>query len=79
MSSEQLLTRITINPQICHGKPCIRGLRYPVEWLLELMSSGTSSEQILAEYSDLEKSDLQAACDFGDRLSRVQRIEPVVG
>jgi len=79
MSSEQLLTRITINPQICHGKPCIRGLRYPVEWLLELMSSGTSTEQILADYPDLEEADLQAACAFGSRLSRVQRIEPVVG
>ena len=79
MPSEQLLTRITINPQICHGKPCIRGLRYPIEWLLELMSSGASTGQILADYPDLEEADLQAACAFGARLSRVQRIEPVVG
>jgi uncharacterized protein (DUF433 family) len=79
MSSEQLLTRITINPQICHGKPFIRGLWYPIEWLLELMSSGISTEQILSDYPDLEESDLQAACAFGARLSRVQRIEPVVG
>ncbi len=79
MSIDQLLTRITINPQICHGKPCIRGLRYPIEWLLELMSSGTSTAQILADYPDLEEADLQAACAFGSRLSRVQRIEPVVG
>ena len=73
MSSDQLLTRITINPQICHGKPCIRGLRYPIEWLLELMSSGTSTEQILADYPDLEEADLQAACAFGARLSRVHK------
>ena len=79
MSSEELLTRITVNPEICHGKPCIRGLRYPVEWLLELMSSGTSTDQILADYPDLEEADIQAACAFGARLSRVQRIEPVVG
>ena len=79
MSSEQLLARVTINPQICHGKPCIRGLRYPIEWLLELMSSGTSTEQILSDFPDLEEADLQAACAFGARLSRVQRIELVVG
>jgi len=79
MSSDQLLTRITIDPQICHGNPCIRGLRYPVEWVLELLSSSMSSDQILADYPDLEEADLQAACAFGSRLSRVQRIEPVVG
>lgn len=79
MPSAQLLTRITIDPQICHGKPCIRGLRYPVDWLLELMSSGMSKKQILADYPDLEEADLQAACAFAARLARVQRIEPVVG
>jgi uncharacterized protein (DUF433 family) len=79
MSSDDLLTRITVDPHICHGKPCIRGLRYPVEWLLELLSSGMSDTQILADYPDLEREDLLAACAFGARLSRVQRIEPVVG
>jgi len=79
MSDDQLLARITIDPHICHGKPCIRGLRYPVEWLLELMSSGMSTQQILTDYSDLEKDDLLAACAFGARLTRIQRIEPVVG
>ncbi len=79
MPIEQLLTRITIDPQICHGKPCIRGLRYPVDWVLELMSSGMSAREILADYPDLEEADLQAACAFGARLARVQRIEPVVG
>ena len=79
MSSDDLLTRITVDPNICHGKPCIRGLRYPVEWLLELLSSGMSDTQILADYPDLEREDLLAACAFGARLSRVQRIEPVVG
>lgn len=47
-----LLDRITIDPQICHGKPVIRGLRYPVETLLEL-SSGMSIDEILADYEDL--------------------------
>ncbi len=79
MSKEPLLSRITIDPQICHGKPCVRGLRYPVEWLLELLSSGMSVEQILADYPDLEEGDLRAACAYGARITRVQRIEPVVG
>jgi uncharacterized protein (DUF433 family) len=79
MSSEDLLARITVDPRICHGKPCIRGLRYPVEWLFELLSSGMTGEQILADYSDLEEDDLRAAFAFGARLSQVQRIEPVAG
>jgi len=52
--------RITIDPQICHGKPCIRGLRYPVENILELLSAGMEIEEILADYEDLEKEDILA-------------------
>jgi uncharacterized protein (DUF433 family) len=53
-----LSERITIDPQICHGKPCIRGLRYPVENILELLSAGMGIEEILADYEDLEKDDV---------------------
>ena len=53
------------------------GLRYPVEFLLELLSSDMTSEQILADYPDLEPDDLRAACAYGARLSRVQRVEPL--
>lgn len=60
MNSEQLLTRITLNPLICHGKPCIRNLRYPVEVLLELLSGGMTMEEIVADYEDLERDDLFA-------------------
>ena len=55
-----LLSRITIDPAICHGKPCVRGLRYPVEMLLELLSSGMTLDDILADYEDLEREDLLA-------------------
>ncbi len=55
-----LSERITIDPQICHGKPCIRGLRYPVENILELLSAGMEIEEILADYEDLEKADILA-------------------
>jgi uncharacterized protein (DUF433 family) len=74
MSSEELLKRITIDPRICHGKPCIRGLRYPVATLLELMSSRMSHEQILADYEDLERDDLLTALACGARVSDAKRV-----
>jgi len=77
MTNDNLLSRITVDPNICHGKPCVRGLRYPVEFLLELLSSGMTTEQILADYPDLEADDLRAACAYGARLTRVNRVEPV--
>lgn len=77
MTDEQLLSRITVDPEICHGKPCIRGLRYPVEFLLELMSSGMTNEEILADYDDLEPDDLRAAAAFGARSIRAKRTLPL--
>ena len=55
------MKRITLNPEICHGKPCIRNLRYPVELILELLSAGMSSDEILADYADVEVEDILAA------------------
>jgi len=72
-----LADRITIDPEICHGKPTIRGLRYPVESILEMLSSGMTNDEILADYEDLEREDILAALDFARRLSQVKRIEPV--
>ena len=72
-----VLERITIDPAICHGKRCLRGLRYPVELILELLSAGMSIEEILADYEDLEREDILAALAFAARLSRVKRIEPL--
>jgi len=69
-----LLQRITIDPNICHGKPCIRGLRYPVEFILELLSSGMSIEEILADYDDLERDDILAALQFATKLTQVKTI-----
>jgi len=68
---------ITVDPEICHGKPCIRGLRYPVEMILELLSSGMSPEEILADYEDLQREDILAALSFATRLSQIKRLEPV--
>ncbi|NOT55718.1 MAG: DUF433 domain-containing protein [Deltaproteobacteria bacterium] len=74
----RLLDRITINPDICHGKPCIRGLRYPVDTILELLSAGMSTEEILADYDDLESQDLLAVFAFAACLSQVKRLHAVV-
>lgn len=59
-----LFSRITINPEICHGKPCVRGLRYPVETILEYLAGGDSFEEILSEFPDLEREDLLACIQF---------------
>ena len=70
-----LRERITISPEICHGKPTIRGLRYSVELILELLSSGMTVEEVLADCEDLEKDDILAALDYARRLSQTNRIE----
>jgi len=62
--SRLLAERITFDPEICHGKPCIRGLRYPVEMILELLSAGMTFEEILSDYEDLEREDIHAAYEF---------------
>jgi uncharacterized protein (DUF433 family) len=66
----ELAERITIDPAICHGKPTVRGLRYTVEAILELLSSGMTTEEILADYEDLDREDILAVLDFAsERVS----------
>lgn len=73
--SDDVLSRITLDPQQCHGKPSIRGLRYSVAWLLELMSSGMTAAEILEDYEDLQEQDIYAVLMYAARLSQVKRIE----
>ena len=61
MNENNLLSRITSSLDVCHGKPCIRGLRYPVEFVLEILSSGMTQQEILADYANLEPDDLRTA------------------
>ena len=56
--------RITVDPAICHGKPTIRRLRYPVETIRELLGSGMPHDEILADYPDLAREDILAVLDF---------------
>ncbi|WP_280215679.1 DUF433 domain-containing protein [Nocardia cyriacigeorgica] len=58
------LGRITSDPEICHGKPVVRGLRYPVEMLLELLASGMATDEVLEDYPDLEFEDILAVLEY---------------
>jgi uncharacterized protein (DUF433 family) len=71
---ENLIDRIVIDPEVCHGKPTVRGLRYPVEMILELLASGMSHEEILEDYEDLQAEDILAVLQYGTKLSKVKSI-----
>ena len=67
-------TRITVAPDICHGKPCIRGMCYPVSLILELLAAGMSHAEILADYPVLEEADIRACLVYGARLSDLKTL-----
>lgn len=68
-------TRITIDPAVCTGKPCIRGLRFPVARLLGLLAAGESREQILEAYPYLERGDIDEALRYAAYLAEDETIE----
>jgi uncharacterized protein (DUF433 family) len=68
----ELLSRITIDPEICHGKPAIRHLRYPVESMMEYLTAGDSYEDLLAEFPDLERDDLRACLEFATQSLKLK-------
>jgi len=63
-----LLDRITLDPEICHGKPCVRHMRWPVEVVLDLVSSGMSSDDIVADHPELEREDITACLQYARLL-----------
>ncbi len=67
--------RITVNPEICNGKPCIRGLRFPVSRLLGLLAAGETPETILKSYPYLEREDIDEALNYAALLADEQVIE----
>ena len=69
---QSLLSRITIDPEICHGKPVIRGLRYPVESMLEYLAGGDSVDDVLAEFPELEREDLLACIEFATQSLKLK-------
>ncbi|WP_246835871.1 DUF433 domain-containing protein [Leptospira meyeri] len=68
------MNRITINPDICHGKPSIRNQRYTVELVLDLLSSGMSETEIISDYPNIEKEDILACLEFASHLVKVKSI-----
>jgi uncharacterized protein (DUF433 family) len=72
------LKRITVNPDICHGKPTIRNLRYPVETILDLLSAGMTPAEILKDYPDLKDADIRACIAYASNLTKVKSIHRLV-
>ncbi len=70
-----LLERISINPNVCFGKPCIRGTRIWVSLILDFLANGMSSDEILAEYPQLSTEDIRAAIAYGAEMSRERYVE----
>jgi uncharacterized protein (DUF433 family) len=71
------IDRITIDPAICHGKPCIRGMRYPVETVLEWLAGGMSVDDILRDYEDLERDDILATLAYAARLAHIKSTKVI--
>ena len=69
-----LLERISIDPDVCFGKPCIRGTRIWVSLILDFLASGTSIEELLEEYPQLTVEDIQAAIAYGAEMSRERYV-----
>mgnify|MGYP001563313860 CR=1 FL=1 len=76
MPRDELLRRISIDPNICFGKPCIRGTRIWVSLVLDFLASGMSEAELLREYPSLTHDDILAAIAYGAELTR-ERIIPV--
>ena len=72
--SQELINRITIDPEVCHGKPTIRGLRYPIDNMLELMASGMTIEELLKDFPDLVKEDFLACIEYAAKLTQIKSI-----
>ncbi len=70
-----LLSRISVDPNICFGKPCVRGTRIWVSLLLDFLASGASIEEILADYPHLKREDILAAIAYGAEMSRERYVD----
>ena len=77
-TQKNLLKRITVIPDICHGKPTIRGMRYPVSMILDLLAAGMTHEEILEDYPAMEPEDILACLAFASKLLQVKSIHKLV-
>ena len=72
-----LLDRITVDPQVCHGAPTVRGLRYPVETIVGLLASGMTTDEVLADYPDLDADDVLASLEYAALVMRTRSTVPI--
>ncbi|MEM9545850.1 MAG: DUF433 domain-containing protein [Bacteroidota bacterium] len=75
---QDLIKRITLNPDVCFGKPTIRNMRYPVEMILDLLSAGMSTDEIISDYPALEEEDIKACLHFASKLIKVNSISKII-
>jgi uncharacterized protein (DUF433 family) len=75
MTKEELLSRISIDPNICFWKPCIRGHRIWVSLILDLLASGISTQEILQQYPGLDEADILACIAYGAEMARERYFE----
>jgi len=75
MNREELLKRISIDAKVCFGKPCIRGHRIWVSFILDLLASGMTQEQVLDEYEGITAEDIQACIAYGAEMSRERYVD----
>ncbi|MCL4207159.1 MAG: DUF433 domain-containing protein [Pirellulaceae bacterium] len=75
MEREQLLKRISIDPQVCGGNPCIRGHRIWVSLILDFLASGMSHEEILDNFPGIEPDDIRACLAYGAEMSRERFVD----
>jgi len=75
MAREELLARISVDPNICFGKPCIRGHRIWVSLILDFLASGWSTQEILENYPGLSEPDVRACIAYGAEMSRERYLE----
>lgn len=75
---KELIKRITLNPEVCFGKPTVRNMRYPVEMILDLLSAGMSNQELIEDYLGLEEEDIKACLLFASKLIKVNSISKVI-
>jgi len=75
MTRDELLSRIAVNPNVCFGKPCIRGHRIWVSLILDFLASGMTAEEILQEYPDLSRDDILACIAYGTEMARERYVD----
>ena len=74
---EHIIDRITIDPNICFGKPCIRGMRWPVEVIIDLVASGMTTKEIVSDHPELEPEDINASLQYAKLLASGKSLNEI--